>query len=259
MCRRESRRRQGYNPQSAAEHAGALVSPVLVKGPGERLLAFFASTADGYAYRAEAPLATLVWEDPQRIGLPSNGNPLAVAVLRSVWLVMVFNNMRDERARWPLSIAMSLDHGMTWLYVRDLQPFEKTVYSNRRMLQADPGVLGASSRWGVGTTRLAPPPSEPEFEGGGAEAPPATDSVLVTRGPISDVDEFADDPPPPEGKGEFSFPAVVVDRAIGAIHIAYTMMRETVMYVRVNEHWIRGGGTVGVFQGDEQPLGARAG
>lgn len=35
---------------------------------------------------------------------------------------MVFNNVRDATVRWPLSVALSVDDGITWPWVRDLEP-----------------------------------------------------------------------------------------------------------------------------------------
>ena len=35
---------------------------------------------------------------------------------------MVFNNVRDPTLRWPLSVALSVDDGVTWPWVRDLEP-----------------------------------------------------------------------------------------------------------------------------------------
>jgi hypothetical protein len=35
---------------------------------------------------------------------------------------MVFNNVRDPTVRWPLSVALSVDDGVTWPWVRDLEP-----------------------------------------------------------------------------------------------------------------------------------------
>ena len=43
-------------------------------------------------------------------------------MLASGNIAIIFNNLRGDGARWPLSIALSSDEGKTWGWVRDLEP-----------------------------------------------------------------------------------------------------------------------------------------
>ena len=114
-------------------HAGALVSPALVRLRSGAIAAFFASTAGDRVYRAESTDEAATWSYPEPTSLPSNGAPVAVAALRDTGkVVAVFNNARGLDDRWPLSIALSDDGGLTWRAVRDLEPVGATVYARRR-------------------------------------------------------------------------------------------------------------------------------
>ncbi len=51
------------------------------------------------------------------------------------------------------------------------------------------------------------------------------------------------------GREEYSYPPVL-QAADGKIHVAYTYRCDTIMAVRFDESWIKGGSTAGVFRGD---------
>jgi hypothetical protein len=42
--------------------------------------------------------------------------------LASGTIALLFNNVQGDQARWPLSMALSEDQGVTWGWVRDLEP-----------------------------------------------------------------------------------------------------------------------------------------
>jgi predicted neuraminidase len=53
--------------------------------------------------------------------LPSNNSGIQACQLSSGALAMVFNNVRGAHARSPLTIALSVDHGASFVRARDLE------------------------------------------------------------------------------------------------------------------------------------------
>ena len=88
-------------------------------------------------FRSESSDEAGTWSPPAPTSLPSNGAPLAVAALRGTGkLVAVFNNAQGLGARWPLSVALSDDQGLTWRAVRDLEPVGAITLARRRLRAA---------------------------------------------------------------------------------------------------------------------------
>ena len=62
------------------------------------------------------------WSQPRRTELPNNNSGIQLARLRSGALALVFNNNGLENgARYPMSVALSYNDGLTWPFVRDLE------------------------------------------------------------------------------------------------------------------------------------------
>jgi len=286
--------------------AGALVHPAVARTAGSTLVAFFASTTADHIYRAHAFDAGERWSEPVRTALPSNAAPLAALTLRSGNVALLFNNVGGEGARWPLSIALSLDAGMTWPYVRDLEPHKESHTANdeplarmaklrvaqprprfpnnggalgggagaaqrftagggagmmrkrrrrRRQLLADEmskSTIGEHTRWGVGTKERG------SAELTAREAAAAVEAAR-SRGDADGVWASPSPPPPPpavtsadgvaaSSMGEYASPALV-QTSDGMVHVVFAALRETVMYARFPESFIRHGSTIGEFKG----------
>lgn len=101
---------------------GKLVQPTVVRLKSGRLLAFYRSRAADAIYKSHSDDDGETWSEPKKTPLPNNNSGIQAAMLSSGAIAIVFNNLRGEYARWPLSIALSEDEGETWGWVRDLEP-----------------------------------------------------------------------------------------------------------------------------------------
>mmetsp|Transcript_1272 Transcript_1272/g.3652 ORF Transcript_1272/g.3652 Transcript_1272/m.3652 type:complete len:446 (+) Transcript_1272:157-1494(+) len=88
------------------------------------------------------------WTPLERTELPSNNRPVQALTLVSGSVALVFDNNNGERVKgdsraWPLSIALSMNGGQTWSYVRDLMPeFDpRKIYSSPSMVQTPDGSI----------------------------------------------------------------------------------------------------------------------
>jgi predicted neuraminidase len=69
------------------------------------------------------------WERPRPSQIPNYNSSIQVARLRNGHLVIAFNNIQATTTRgkpqsgfrWPLSVALSVDGGRTWPWVRDVE------------------------------------------------------------------------------------------------------------------------------------------
>jgi predicted neuraminidase len=102
---------------------GKIQPSVVSLAPG-RLLAFFRSRASDFIYSSTSSDGC-TWSPATATALPNNNASIQAFRLRDGHLVMAFNNSSKKSAngglRKPLSVALSLDGGETWPYVRDAE------------------------------------------------------------------------------------------------------------------------------------------
>ena len=102
---------------------GKIQPSVVSLAPG-RLLAFFRSRASDFIYSSTSSDGC-VWSPATATVLPNNNASIQAFRLHDGHLVMAFNNSSKRSAggglRKPLSVALSLDGGSTWPYVRDIE------------------------------------------------------------------------------------------------------------------------------------------
>ena len=118
-------------PQSTGRVHGSIV----VSADGERLLQFFRSRLADRIYRSCADADGEHWSEPEPVLLPNNNSSIQALRLASGRLAMIYNRFCFEpdpehpqawgdanwpRTRWPLSLALSEDDGLTWPWIRDL-------------------------------------------------------------------------------------------------------------------------------------------
>ncbi len=102
---------------------GKIQPSVVALAPG-RLLAFFRSRASDFIYRSTSSDGC-AWSRATATVLPNNNASIQAFRLHDGHVVMAFNNSSksstDGGLRKPLSVALSLDGGSTWPYVRDIE------------------------------------------------------------------------------------------------------------------------------------------
>jgi predicted neuraminidase len=145
----------------------ALAQPTVVRindeGGSEwspRLVAFFRSRYYDNIFRAESPDDGRSWSIPRPTILPNNNKAVQALTLRSGAVAIVFDNNRGEwkcernnicpeGTMQPLSVALSLDEGHTWPYVRDLQTeFDKRLeFTYPSIVQTPNGDIHISYTW----------------------------------------------------------------------------------------------------------------
>jgi predicted neuraminidase len=104
-----------------------LVQPDIVEFSPRLFLAFLRSRFADWVYvsRSEDGCS---WSEPLPSRLPNNNSSIQLVKLRDGHLVIAFNNMQaatvrehpQAATRWPLSVALSVDGGQTWPWVRDV-------------------------------------------------------------------------------------------------------------------------------------------
>jgi predicted neuraminidase len=102
---------------------GKIQPSVVALAPG-RLIAFFRSRASDFIF-SSASSDGCVWSPATATVLPNNNASIQAFRLHDGHVVMAFNNSSKSSAggglRKPLSVALSLDGGSTWPYVRDVE------------------------------------------------------------------------------------------------------------------------------------------
>ena len=102
---------------------GKIQPSVVSPAPG-RLLAFFRSRAGDFIYSSTSSDGC-TWSPVTATVLPNNNASVQAFRLHDGHVVMAFNNSSKNSAggglRKPLSVALSLDGGRTWPYVRDVE------------------------------------------------------------------------------------------------------------------------------------------
>ena len=109
-------------------NSNGLVQPSVLKLRPHAFVAFFRSRFADWIYKSESSDGCK-WSVPTTTQLPNNNASIQAARLSNGHLVMVFNNTnathhRDKPAsgpRKPLSVALSVDGGKTWPWVRDVE------------------------------------------------------------------------------------------------------------------------------------------
>jgi predicted neuraminidase len=104
-----------------------LVQPDIVELSPHHFLAFFRSRFADWVY-VNRSADGCAWTAPTPSGIPNNNSSIQVVKLQDGHLVIAFNNMQAATVReqpkagprWPLSVALSIDDGQTWPWVRDV-------------------------------------------------------------------------------------------------------------------------------------------
>jgi predicted neuraminidase len=109
---------------------GRVQPSVIEIAPGD-LLAFFRSRAADRIYISRSKDYGHSWSSPERTLLPNNNASIQAIKLQSGRIALVFNNFNANddptrtvwpSRRYPLTIALSEDGGMSWPYLRDIDP-----------------------------------------------------------------------------------------------------------------------------------------
>jgi len=117
------------------ESKGRVHGTIVPAADGSALLQFFRSRLADRIYRSTGSLDGRQWSVPEPVPLPNNNSSLQALRLSSGLLAMVFNRFCLEtdprqdpawgeahwpRTRWPLSLALSEDDGLSWPWIRDI-------------------------------------------------------------------------------------------------------------------------------------------
>lgn len=105
-----------------------LVQPSVLQLAPHKFIAFFRSRFADWIYKSES-LDGCTWSRPVPTQLPNNNASIQAALLRNGHIVVAFNNVHaaSKRSkpttaeRKPLSVALSVDGGKTWPWVRDVE------------------------------------------------------------------------------------------------------------------------------------------
>ena len=137
--------------------SGGLVQMDIVRLSEENLIAFFRSRYADWVYKSHSN-GGCHWSAPARTQLPNNNASIQVVRLKDGHLVIAFNNAQATTTRGKprtaprtiLSVALSVNNGKTWPWVRDVQagnepppfrPGENPEYSYPSIVQSPNGML----------------------------------------------------------------------------------------------------------------------
>jgi predicted neuraminidase len=137
--------------------SGGLVQMDIVQVSEEHFIAFFRSRYADWIYKSNSTDGCH-WSVPVPSQLPNNNSSIQVARLKDEHLVIAFNNTQATTTRGEprtaprniLSVALSVDDGKTWPWVRDVQPGnepptlrpgEVAEYSYPSVLQTSNGMI----------------------------------------------------------------------------------------------------------------------
>jgi predicted neuraminidase len=107
--------------------SNGLVQPDLVEASPRRFTLFFRSRFADWVYVSHSENGCS-WTTPQPTQIPNNNSSIQVARLSNGHLVIAFNNIQattargkpTDYARFPMSVALFVDGGQTWPWVRDV-------------------------------------------------------------------------------------------------------------------------------------------
>jgi predicted neuraminidase len=105
-----------------------LVQPDVIQLSSEHFLALFRSRFADWVYKSTSDDGC-GWTTPVPTQIPNNNSSTQAVRLADGHLVLAFNNSQASKsrgkattaARWPLSVALSVDGGRTWPWVRDVE------------------------------------------------------------------------------------------------------------------------------------------
>lgn len=192
---------------SVADSNG-LVQPDLVEVSPRHFTLFFRSRFADWVYVSRSENGCS-WTTPRPTQIPNNNSSIQVTGLRNGHLIMAFNNIQatttrgkpTDYARFPMSVALSIDGGQKWPWVRDVDI--------------------------------------------GQDVP--QEKVPTT---MAGVDVSGEQKAFFQHLFDYSYPSII-ETPDGIIHMSYTFRRRTIKYASFNESWIKGGGTLGLFTGDQ--------
>ena len=113
---------------------GRVHGSMVLSADGNQIIQFFRSRKADRIYRATGNLSGTEWTTPEATELPNNNSSIQALRLSNGLLAMIFNrfglqNQSIEQdwgtanwpmTRWPLSIALSPDDGISWPWIRDI-------------------------------------------------------------------------------------------------------------------------------------------
>jgi predicted neuraminidase len=113
--------------ECAVADSNGLVQPDLVEVSPRHFTLFFRSRFADWVYVSHSENGCS-WTTPRPTQIPNNNSSIQVTGLRNGHLVMTFNNIQatttrgkpTDYARFPMSVALSVDGGQTWPWVRDV-------------------------------------------------------------------------------------------------------------------------------------------
>ena len=139
---------------------------------GDKLLQFFRSRLADRIYKSVGSLDGKNWSEPVATDLPNNNSSIQALRLSNGLLVMVFNRFSQEsisqeprqwgeavwpNTRWPMSVAISIDDGDTWPWIRDIDTGDGFIgsanwYTNGQLaypsvIEGNPGELHIAYSW----------------------------------------------------------------------------------------------------------------
>ena len=107
--------------------SNGLVQPDIVEVPPRHFVVFFRSRFADWIYSSTSEDGCS-WTKPEPTQIPNNNSSIQAARLSNGHLVIAFNNIQatttrgkpTDDARFPMSVALSIDGGRTWPWVRDV-------------------------------------------------------------------------------------------------------------------------------------------
>jgi len=156
---------------------GRVHGSIVPSADGKSFIQFFRSRLADRIYRSVGSSDGESWSEPFAIDLPNNNSSIQALRLSSRRLAVVFNrfsidhSLDDPRpwgearwptTRWPLSIALSEDDGLSWPWIRDLDAGDgfagvanyslNSQFAYPCIVEGIPGELHIAYSWG---SRLA--------------------------------------------------------------------------------------------------------
>lgn len=159
-------------PQAVPDSVGRVHGTVVAGQQAGTLVQFFRSRLADFVYRSVSDDNGLTWTAPQPTDLPNNNSSIQALRLVSGRLALIFNRFGLDlqrtpkrcwgeanwpRIRWPLSIAISEDDGLTWPWIRDIDTADgfcghSNWFCNGQLayptfVEGDPGELHIAYSW----------------------------------------------------------------------------------------------------------------
>jgi predicted neuraminidase len=155
------------------ESKGRVHGSIVVSQNGHNLLQFFRSRRADRIYRSVGNQEGTSWSVPAPVELPNNNSSIQAVRLSNGLLAMVFNRFGLQTqaidqdwgtaqwpmTRWPLSIAISEDDGLTWPWIRDIDygqgyAGQANWHLNGQLayptlIEGNPGELHVAYSWGA--------------------------------------------------------------------------------------------------------------